>query len=59
MKFKGMVTIFRNENGPLVFETKRVETGNKRDVLKAVRAIMDEAMKLDNLHNIQVTITQV
>lgn len=59
MKFKGMVTIFRNEKGPLVFETKRVETGSKRDVLKAVRAIMDEAMKLDNLHNIQVTITQV
>lgn len=56
--YKGMITIFKSEDGPLTFETKKIEAGTKREVLKQVRAIMDEAMKMEDLFNIQITISK-
>ena len=57
--YKGMISIFLTENGPLTFETKKIEPCNKRDCMKAVKDVINEATKNEKLFNIQVTIQKV
>ena len=58
MKYKATVTIFNNYNAAIIPITHKVDADNKASILKQVRAIVSEAMKDDNLLNVQVTIAK-
>lgn len=58
MKYTATITIFNNYNAAIIPITRKVEPDSKASVLKQVRALVSDAMKDENLLNVQITISK-
>lgn len=54
--FSGAVTIFETSDGVLKNKNVRITPGTKTAVMKDIKDILSEAMKNEDLFNIQITI---
>ena len=54
--FAGSITIFETSDGVLKNKNVKITPGTKTAVMKDVKDILSEAMKNEDLFNIQITI---